>query len=212
MKYIAFFVSSFFLLWQSYAGLFEYTMWEKTRINTTKYESVDLVEALDIWEKYYPSYTKNLWFQQKTIFADDYYSHSSGYYYNTDDIVSEMQYYISIANSLRNDISKMRKYWSEYNTLRNQLKRDLSDLEDQIDYLSELRTSLTRHNTSYYTNRYYDTDLRSQRLTNYYRKYWFDYSDSSYYYYDSHLNYFQRKPSWLNENLKPRDEWYIYIQ
>jgi hypothetical protein len=47
-----------------------------------------------------------------TVFADDYYAYnnSSHTYYDSDEIIQEMQYYISIANGLRNDIAKIRRY------------------------------------------------------------------------------------------------------
>ena len=101
----------------------------------------------------------------------------------------------------------MQKYGSEYTTLRNQLKRDLADVENQIDYLSNLRKVLTR-NSNYSSSKhqyYYKNSIRSQKLVDYYRKYGYEYLDNSYYYYDTQYNYYQRKPKWLNEDLKPRD-------
>ncbi len=227
MKYIVSVMLVFVMFWQSYAGLFEYSMWEKTKINTTKYESADVVESLNIPISSY-SYSDSVYnnynysasqysnYVQPTIFADDYYAYnnSSSTYYNSDEIIQEMQYYISLANALRTDISKMRNYGWEYTLLRNQLKRDLSDLESQIKYLSDLRKTLAqRNNYNSHTNQYYyKNQIRSQRLVDYYRKYGYEYTGSGYYYYDSDYNYYQRKPKWLNENLMPRDEWYIYIQ
>jgi len=91
---------------------------------------------------------------QPTIFADDYYGYnnyngSSYDYYDSESIINEMQYYVSIANGIRTDISKIRRYGSEYDILRNQLKRDLSDLERQITYLSNLRKSIAQRNIQY---------------------------------------------------------------
>lgn len=225
MKYIWFMILLFSMFSQAQAWLFEYTQWEKTRINSTKFESADIVESINI-----PN--NNHWFSSSinnnyntstsyyhtsispTIFADDYYKYNNIWNtsYNSDDIFSEMQYYISLANGIRNDISKMRKYGSEYTALRNQLKRDLSDLENQIDYLSNLRKNIAQNNIYYSHHRLYRNSTRSQKLVNYYRKYGYEYQDSSYYYFDSQYNYYQRQPSWINENLRPRDEWYIYIQ
>lgn len=227
MKYIAAIILSFSIFWQSYAGLFEYTMWEKTRINSTSYESADVVESLQIptsnysyWNTTYNNYnytnSQYSQFIKPTIFADDYYGYNStsSTYYNSDDILAEMQYYVSLANGLRTDISKMRNYGSEYTDLRNQLKRDLANLDNQIKYLGDLRVALAKNNNyNNHTNQYYyNNEIRSQRLVDYYRKYGYEYIGSSYYYYDSNYDYYQRKPKWLNENLKPRDEWYIYIQ
>lgn len=226
MKYIAVFILFFTLVWQSYAGLFEYSMWEKTRINSTSYESADVVESIKIPTSSFSyssssytnyGYSNNQYsnYVKPTVFADDYYSYNnSSQYYNSDDIFAEMQYYVSLANGLRTDISKMRNYGSEYTALRNQLKRDLTDLDNQIKYLSDLRVALAKNNNyNSHTNQYYYKDgIRSQKLVNYYRKYGYEYVDNSYYYYDTQYNYYQRKPTWLNENLRPREEWYIYIQ
>jgi len=225
MKIFIAFILSFSLVTQWYAGLFEYTQWERTRINTTSYESADVIESItlprsnnpySLWNQYDYSRSQARYSPpvQPTIFANDYYDsrNTSNSYYDTSSIFSEMQYYISLANGIRNDISKIRKYGSEYIALRNQLKRDLSDLENQINYLSNLRKNLAQ-NSRYYSNQsVYRSPTRSQRLADYYRKYGYEYRDSSYYYYDESYDYYQRKPEWLNENLRPRDEGYIYIQ
>ena len=199
MKYITIIVSFFALGWQSNAGLFEYTMWEKTRINSTSYESADILESFQIpssSSSYSNSYYNNS-NTQSTIFADDYYAYNtSSQYYNSDDIFAEMQYYVSLANGLRTDISKMRKYWSEYRALRNQLKKDLADLDNQIKYLSKLRVALAQSNNfNNHINQYYYKDgIRSQKLIDYYRKYGYEYVDDSYYYYNNENNYYQKKP------------------
>ena len=111
MKYITALLLTFTLFSQSHAGLFEYTQWEKTRINATKYESSDVIESLKIpsssysySSSVYDSYNSSKSLYKKsvkpTIFADDYYSYtySSSTNYNTDDIIEEMNYYISLAN------------------------------------------------------------------------------------------------------------------
>jgi len=217
MRYISSLFIVFLSIWATHAGLFEYTMWESTRINTTTYESADIVESLDI-RAISPAYYNNDRYNYSNYNNTHRATNTSYNRYNTSynntDITKQMQYYISIANGLRNDISKIRKYGWNYLPLRKQLQADLADIEDEIKYLSELRSDITRSNRYYYTSSHYNPYFRSQRLVNYYRKYGYEYDiyAGSYYHYDRNYWYYQRKPEWLNENLRPRDEWYIYIQ
>jgi len=178
----------------SQAGLFEYTLGESTHINASSGESADAVETLD--------YNKNQ-------------IHSTSYvhrYHFSEDTVSgvesEMKHLLDIASQMRIDISKMKNYSSRpYVVLRSQLQKDLRDVQDRINYLSDRKRDLIQ-STNYYSYRTNNSRFRSARAENYYKKYNYTYNDYNYgyYTYDYNNNYYTRQPHWVNPNLRQRSQ------
>lgn len=196
MRLFCFFVCFILSLQTVSAWLFEYSQWKKTRINATKYERADIVESISIpTDSYVTPHTT--------------FDHSSSYTtsYNSYDITSEMNVYISMANELRRDISKIRRYGSESQALRKQLQRDLKDINDHIRYLSKLRAEQARSQRYSYDYRY-NNNFRSARLESYYNKYWYT-RDYNSYYYNTRDGYYSRK---YDNDYSFRDYGYIYIK
>ena len=203
MKIISSFFLSFFLFGQVSAGLFEYTLWQNTHINAHP-SWADVVESLKV--------------NQRIIRENT--SHNYSYISQRDtlsSVTSEMDYLLDVASQLRTDISKIRNYSSrQYRALRAQLQRDLRDIQNRINYLSDRKRDILRKNSynTYSISRATNTRFRSARAESYYKKYNYRYDDytDGYYVYDSHNKYYSRKPHWLNPQLTERSEWYIFIK
>jgi len=230
MKFFASIILSIFLISQSYAGLFDYTQWEKTRINSTSQESVDVIRQLHVPV----DFTYNT---HRVGISNTQYSTCQNWeiwkirlgcnFYPRQNVAHRVSwnYYVrqDLINILRNELQEI-EYQQDYvtETMRD-IKRDLRNakryttsyyrsvtqrLEDELDFFEDAKDNLKEREDVL------EDELRKVRnSSSTSRSYYFDYYgyNNNYYYDRSHIHY-QREPTWLNENLTPRDEWYIYIQ